>query len=63
MGLDPAMSVPGVRRAKAALSSGCKSHPATAPSNKNGVGYRRWTHVDGFSENVIRFKREIEVNE
>jgi hypothetical protein len=57
------MSVPGVRRAKAALSSGCKSHPATAPSNKNGVGCRRWTHVDGFSENVIRFMREIEVNE
>jgi 60 kDa SS-A/Ro ribonucleoprotein len=32
-------------------------------SNKNGVGYGRWTHVDGFSENVIRFMREIEVKE
>jgi hypothetical protein len=28
------MSVPGVRR-KAALSSGCKSHPATTPSGSN----------------------------
>jgi hypothetical protein len=25
----PAKSVPGVRRAKAAISSGCKPHPAT----------------------------------
>ncbi len=29
-------------------------------SYKNGVGYGRWTHIDGFSENVIRFIREIE---
>jgi hypothetical protein len=30
-----AMSVDGVRRAKAALSSGCKPHPATAPAGSN----------------------------
>src|SRR6266481_9306786 len=29
------MSEMGVRRAKAALSSGCKSHPATAPAGSN----------------------------
>jgi len=29
------VSVWGVRRAKAALSSGCKSHPATAPAGSN----------------------------
>src|SRR5215203_1163859 len=28
-------SVHGVRRAKAALSSGCKAHPATAPAGSN----------------------------
>src|ERR1700694_1914657 len=28
-------SVPGVRRAKAALSSGCKSYPAIAPAGSN----------------------------
>ena len=28
-------SVRGVRRGKAALSSGCKSHPATAPAGSN----------------------------
>jgi len=30
-----ATSAIGVRRAKAALSSGCKSHPATAPAGSN----------------------------
>ena len=29
------MSAAGVRRAKTALSSGCKSHPATAPAGSN----------------------------
>ncbi len=31
-------------------------------SNKNGVGYGRWTHIDGFSEGVIRFLVESEAN-
>ena len=29
------MSARGVRREKAALSSGCKAHPATAPAGSN----------------------------
>jgi hypothetical protein len=29
-------------------------------SNKNGVGYGKWQHIDGFSENVIRWISEIE---
>lgn len=29
-------------------------------SFKNGVGYGRWTHIDGFSEAVIRFISETE---
>ena len=29
------MTAMGVRREKAALSSGCKSHPATAPAGSN----------------------------
>jgi len=32
-------SVVGVRREKAALSSGCKSHPATAPAGSNRSSY------------------------
>jgi hypothetical protein len=33
------MSAVGVRRDKAALSSGCKSHPATAPAGSNRSSY------------------------
>jgi 60 kDa SS-A/Ro ribonucleoprotein len=29
-------------------------------SAQNGVGYGRWTHIDGFSEGVLRFIRERE---
>ena len=29
----------GVRRAKAAFSSGCKSHPATVPAGSNRSNY------------------------
>ena len=32
---EPPMSLVGVRREKAALSSGCKSHPANAPAGSN----------------------------
>jgi len=31
--------------------------------NRNGVGFGRWTHIDGFSENIIRYIREIEARE
>jgi len=33
------MSASGVRRDKAALSSGCKSHPANAPAGSNRSSY------------------------
>lgn len=32
-----------------------KNYMINVASAKNGIGYRRWTHVDGFSENVIRW--------
>jgi hypothetical protein len=31
-------------------------------SYKNGVGYGQWNHIDGFSENVIRWIQELENN-
>jgi hypothetical protein len=34
-GLQWRKSAQGVRREKAALSSGCKAHPATAPAGSN----------------------------
>jgi DHA1 family bicyclomycin/chloramphenicol resistance-like MFS transporter len=40
------MSEMGVRRAKAALSNGCKSHPATAPTGSNRSSHgRRETRI------------------
>lgn len=30
---------------------------------RNGVGYGKWVHIDGFSEAVIRFIREYEASE
>ena len=29
-------------------------------SYKNGVGYGKWTHIDGWSESVIEYIRELE---
>jgi hypothetical protein len=28
--------------------------------HKNGIGYGRWVHIDGFSEQVLRFISEYE---
>lgn len=30
-------------------------------SAKRGVGYGRWHHIDGFSESILRYIREIEI--
>lgn len=32
-------------------------------SYKNGVGYGPWTHIDGFSEGVLRYIREVEARD
>jgi len=37
-----------------------KAYMINVASNRNGVGYGKWTHIDGFSENVIKFIREFE---
>jgi hypothetical protein len=38
-----------------------RSYLINVASDKNGVGYgTHWTHIDGFSENVLRFIREVE---
>lgn len=37
-----------------------RSYMINVASNKNGVGYGKWVHIDGFSEGVIRFIHEIE---
>lgn len=37
-----------------------RAYMINVASNKNGVGYGKWTHIDGFSEAVIRFITESE---
>lgn len=37
-----------------------KGYMINVASAKNGVGYGKWSHIDGFSENVIRFILEAE---
>lgn len=37
-----------------------KSYMINVASNQNGVGYHKWTHIDGFSEGVLNFIREVE---
>ena len=40
-----------------------KAYMINVASNKNGVGYGRWKHIDGFSEAVIRWIVETERSE
>lgn len=37
-----------------------KAYMVNVASARNGVGYGRWTHLDGFSESVLRFIGEHE---
>jgi hypothetical protein len=30
---------------------------------KNGVGYGKWTYIDGWSESVVEYIRTLELNE
>lgn len=40
-----------------------RAYMINVASAKNGVGYGRWTHIDGFSEAVLRFIVESEAND
>jgi 60 kDa SS-A/Ro ribonucleoprotein len=37
-----------------------KAYMVNVASYKNGVGYGPWTHIDGFSEGILRWIHEIE---
>lgn len=37
-----------------------RSYMINVASARNGVGYHAWRHIDGFSESVLRWMREIE---
>ena len=37
-----------------------KGYMINVASYRNGVGYGKWTHIDGFSESIIDYIREYE---
>ena len=37
-----------------------RAYMINVASYQNGVGYGRWTHIDGFSEGVLRWMHEVE---
>ena len=37
-----------------------KGYVINVASYKNGVGYGKWTHVDGWSESVVEYIRMLE---
>jgi len=40
-----------------------KGYVINVASNKNGVGYGKWTHIDGWSESVVEYVRTLERTE
>jgi hypothetical protein len=50
-----AMFAFGVRREKAALSSGCKSQPATAPAGSNRSSYGGNEVAEAFGKRVTKY--------
>ncbi len=40
-----------------------KGYVINVASYKNGVGYGKWTHIDGWSESVIEYIRALETSE
>lgn len=39
---------------------GKNNYMINVASYKNGIGYGKWTHIDGFSEGVLKYIQEIE---
>jgi hypothetical protein len=52
---SPHMSVSGVRRAKAALSIGCKPHPAIAPAGSNRSSHGGNEVAEAFEKRVTNW--------
>jgi 60 kDa SS-A/Ro ribonucleoprotein len=40
-----------------------KGYVINVASYKNGVGYGKWTHIDGWSESVVEYVRTLESND
>lgn len=54
---DEQATMEAVPNAKAPLA-----YMINVGSYRNGVGYGKWTHIDGFSENVLTYLHELEAS-
>jgi hypothetical protein len=54
------VSVPGPRQSSDGRSRASKGYVINVASCKNGVGYGKWTHIDGWSESVVEYIRMLE---
>jgi 60 kDa SS-A/Ro ribonucleoprotein len=39
-----------------------KGYVINVASYKNGVGYGKWTHIDGWSDSVVEYIRTLELS-
>lgn len=50
----------GANDPKNALTIGKNNYLINVAAYQNGIGYGKWTHIDGFSESVVKYITEIE---
>jgi 60 kDa SS-A/Ro ribonucleoprotein len=53
-------SVPGPRQWSNGRPRPSMGYMINVASFKNGVGYGKWTHIDGWSESVVDYIRMLE---
>src|SRR5580693_5204778 len=56
-------SVPGPRQWRDGRPRPSRGYMINVASYKNGVGYGKWTHIDGWSESVVDYIRILEQTE
>lgn len=61
-GMDRLIVVTDEQSADRVGNPGCLGYMINVASNKNGVGYGDWIHIDGFSESVVSYISEIEAS-
>ena len=59
-GFDRHVVVTDEQSADAVPALGGRGYMINVASYKNGVGYGKWTHIDGFSESVVQYIQALE---
>jgi 60 kDa SS-A/Ro ribonucleoprotein len=59
-GYDRVIVIPDEQAHDTVPGPGGKGYVINVASYKNGVGYGKWTHIDGWSESVVEYIRTLE---